>query len=109
MKGKWGIEPEWMHDMRQLENTVRDALAARGFTAARSEGREGSDHVVQTGFDTFIPGPEYVAVVWRAAYNHVMTPNETRERRLAMYEALTSVDLKADLSPGSSEVRVSPK
>lgn len=106
MKGKWGQEPPWTHDMRQLESTVRDALAEKGFTPARREGREGWDHVVQTGFKTFIEGPDMISVSWIAAYNHVLSPNDARERRLAMGHALAEGGFDTEISSGSSEVRV---
>jgi len=98
-----------MHDMRQLESAVGDALTAKGFAPARFEGREGWDHIVQSGFRTHIEGPDQISVVWTPAYNVVVTPNERRDKRIAMADALASGGFDAETSAGSSEVRVRPR
>ena len=102
MRG-WGREPEWMHDMRQLEVKVAEALERDGVPRERREGQRTN---VQTGFRTFIAGPNELAITWRAAYNHVVPPNEAREKRYAMRDALAAAGFAVKTSAGSSEVRV---
>jgi hypothetical protein len=47
-----------------------------------------------------------LSVIWSPAYNHFLNPNEAREKRLDMANALASAGFDAQITPGSSEVLV---
>jgi hypothetical protein len=66
-----------MDRTRRIEARVRETLELAGKRASR---REVDWTNVRTGFDTLPDADGVVLVRWRARYDQIVGPNETRER-----------------------------
>jgi len=93
----WGEEPDWMDRTRRIEARVRATLELAGKRASR---REVDWTNVRTGFDTMLDADGVVVIRWRARYDQIVGPNETRDR-LAEFARILSeagfqVEAKAD-------------